>query len=50
VRRGWQIRLCFLCNIPDRRDIDAVERECHQRYALDAFATLQTAELEPAGS
>jgi hypothetical protein len=37
IRCAWQVRLCLVCNIPEGHDINAVERECHQKYALDTM-------------
>jgi hypothetical protein len=35
VRQSWTVRLVLLCNVTGGEDIHVVERDWHQRYALD---------------
>jgi hypothetical protein len=40
TRLDWPVRLYLLCNVQAGADINTVERDYHQRYALDTMGDL----------
>lgn len=40
TRLGWSVRLYLLCNVQADDNINALERDYHQRYALDTIGDL----------